>query len=409
MPVLTLYYDIVCPYAYLGATQAQAFADAMELELRWCPILLGGVFKALGTAQEPAATMSPAKARLNLLDMLRQAELLGVEAAWHPHHPVRTVRAMRLLVACPEAIRPALSLALYRAYWVEHRDVSDPAVLSEIALAHGVDPSLSTSSSAKEALFRTTAEAVELGGFGVPIWRLSGEGHDRFWWGADRLPLVAAALGRSWPAPSPYAPSSEPRPITFFHDFSSPFSYLGNAQIDALAEAEWATVERVPILLGALFSQIGTPNVPLLAMAPAKATYLARDMREQAATRGIPFTMPSAFPLRTVLPLRVALLQPDATHAIYQAAWVHNLNIGQPEVLRNILDDAGFSGAALIEATQDPAVKARLRANTERAHQAGACGVPTFQVGGQIFWGQDRLEQVRQAVRGWRGPTLQAV
>lgn len=351
--------------------------------------------------------MAPAKARLNLLDMLRQADLLGVEASWHPGHPVRTVQAMRLLVACPELARPALSLALYRAYWVEHRDLADPEVVDAIAAEHGLDPEIGRSPAAREALFASTAEAVELGGFGVPIWRLSlPDGEERFWWGADRLPLVARALGARWPAPAPHTRTDSGRPIIFFHDFSSPYSYMGNAQIDALAAEEGVEVERVPILVGALFSQIGTPNVPLLAMSAAKASYLARDMREQAEARGIPFVMPTAFPLRTVLPLRVALVEPATTGAIYAAAWAHDQDIGQPEILRGVLDAAGFHGAALIEATQAPAVKDQLRANTERARALGACGVPTFLVGEQVFWGQDRLGQVRQAVRGWVGPAV---
>jgi 2-hydroxychromene-2-carboxylate isomerase len=405
MATLTLYYDIVCPYAYLGFSQAEAFARRHGVALVLRPILLGGVFKAIEAPQEPARAMSWSKARLNALDLLRQADLLGVPVAWHPRHPVRTVRAMRLLVGCDDPSRAALTAALYRAYWVEHRDLADPAVVDGVARAHGVDPGVADTPEARDALFAATAEAVALGGFGVPIWRLTDPaGLDRFWWGADRLPLVAAALGGEHAAPSPLPRSAVPLTITFFHDFSSPFSYLASRRIGALADAEGAALTWAPILVGALFNEIGTPNVPLLAMPPAKARYIGRDMVEQAAHAGIPFRMPSAFPLRTVLPLRVAIVAPEATQAIYAAAWAEDRDVGRPEVLRGVLDGAGLDGGALIAAAEDPAVKAALRDNTARAAAVGACGVPTFAVGEQVFWGQDRLEQVRQAVRGWRGP-----
>jgi len=407
MPTLTLYYDVVCPYAWIGFSQAERFAEHVGVALRLRPILLGGLFRAQGAPQEPMRSMSPNKARLNALDMLRQAALAGVPARWYPRHPQRTVRAMRLVVGAPEEHRPSLSRALYRAYWVDHREISDPAVVDAIAREQGLDPAIADTSEAREALFATTAEAADLGGFGVPIWRLTGAGEaDGWWWGADRLPLVAAALGSTWPAPQPLPRAQDPLPITFFHDFSSPFSYLASRQIPTLATQEGTTVSWEPILVGALFNAIGTPNVPLLAMSPAKASYLARDMREQAEHRGIPFRMPSSFPLRTVLPLRVSLLAPAAIDPIYRAAWAEDRDIGQPDVLREVLDGAGLDGQALIEATADPTIKSRLRANTERAAALGACGVPTFMVGGQIFWGQDRLEMVRQAVRGWVGPSL---
>lgn len=405
MPTLTFYYDITCPYAYLGSTQAQRLADETGARLIWRPILLGGVYKSLAAPQEPAKAMAPAKARLNTLDLLRQADLLGQPVQWHPRHPVRSVAAMRLLVGCDDSVRPALTAALYRTYWVEHGDISDRATLARVAADHGVDAAIIDDPTVKQALFDTTAEAVQLGGFGVPIWHVAWEdGRSRMWWGTDRIHLVARALGVDWPPPSSMGRSETPLPITFFHDVSSPFSYLASTRIEALAAAEGTTVEWVPFLLGALFKSIGTPIVPIAAMSAAKAQYYGRDMQDWAAWWGVPFRMPSAFPLRTVAPLRVMLQEPATTPVLYRAAWAEDRDIGNVEVLGRVLDDHGFDGAALVEGTQNPAIKAALIANTQRAVDAGVCGVPTSQVGGMLFWGQDRLEQVRQAVRGWRGP-----
>jgi 2-hydroxychromene-2-carboxylate isomerase len=73
--------------------------------------------------------------------------------------------------------------------------------------------------------------------------------------------------------------------------------------------------------------------------------------------------------------------------------------------LRGVLDEAGFDGAGLLEATRDPAIKDRLRANTEHARDRGVCGVPSFLVDGtELFWGQDRLAQVAHALAGWHTP-----
>lgn len=405
MPTLTFYYDVVCPYAYLGSTQVQAIADAAGVALEWRPILLGGLFKSIEAPQEPARTMPPAKARLNTLDLVRQGDLLGQPIEWHPRHPVRSVSAMRLLVGCDPEVRPALTRALYHEYWVRHGDISDRATLARIADSHGVSDAVIDDPAVKAQLFENTAEATRIGGFGVPIWRITDDaGADRMWWGADRAHLVAAALGVDWPAPAPRPPTERALPITFFHDFSSPFSYLGSTQVGRLAAEEGADVEWVPILLGALFKGIGTPDVPLLAMSAPKARYYAQDMRDWADHWGVPFQMPSHFPLRTVAPLRVALQEPAVTPHLYRAAWAEDRNIGDPAELVAVLNEAGFEGPALLAGTQDPSIKAALRANTERAVAAGVCGVPTCQVGGMLFWGQDRLEQVRQAVRGWRGP-----
>ena len=403
MPSLTFYYDVVCPYAYLGSTQVERLAEAAGIEVTWRPILLGGVYKALEAPQQPGQAMPPAKARLNTLDLLRQGELLGQKVSWHPRHPVRSVSAMRLLVGCPDEVRPALSHALYRTYWIEHGDISDRETLARVAADHGVGISIIDDPQVKQALFDTTAEAVGLGGFGVPIWKLTrDDGSERFWWGTDRLPLVAEALGvTDWPAVGSAQRTDDPLPITFFHDVSSPFSYLATTQIERIAAEEGTTIERVPILVGAVFKQIGTPIVPIMAASAPKARYYGQDMRDWAAHWGVPFQMPSAFPLRSVAPLRVMLQDPSTTHTLYRATWVEDRNIGDPEVLRAVLDDAGFDGEALVAGTQDPQIKARLIANTTRAVEAGACGVPSFQVGDALFWGQDRLEHVRQAVRGW--------
>ena len=136
----------------------------------------------------------------------------------------------------------------------------------------------------------------------------------------------------------------------------------------------------------------------MMTFGAAKQANIMRDMLDWAQWWDVPFRFAPTFPMRTVTPLRVALVQPKTTPAIYKAAWADGINVGDDDALQGVLDRAGFDGAGLIAQTQDPAIKATLRSNTEDAAALGLCGVPTVQVGNEIFWGQDRLHRVMEHI-----------
>ena len=212
----------------------------------YVPVLLGGILKSVGSPSVPMDQMPAAKARLTVLDAYRQSSLAGLPLAYPASHPMRTVSAMRLLHAVQGADRIALTDALYRAYWVEGQDLTDPAVLQRLATPYGLDvEAVNADVRIRQALFDTTAEAVALGAFGVPTFQVDG----RIFWGADRMHLVREALGL--PRDPPTFSSFEGRRLVFFHDFSSPFSYLASTQVARIAEQHGASLERVPFLLGA--------------------------------------------------------------------------------------------------------------------------------------------------------------
>jgi 2-hydroxychromene-2-carboxylate isomerase len=393
---LHFYYDIVCPYAYIASTQVEAIAEAAGATIHWHPVLLGGLYRSLASSQNPGADMPASKARLNLLDMHRQAERAGIELELNTQHPQRSVEAMRLLVAADPKVRPALTHALYRHYHVEQGSLTREG-LAPIAAAHGVDLSVIDLPETKQALFDTTSEASGRGAFGVPSFVVG----DTLTWGADRLPQVAEALGVSMAVPA-VGPRRGGR-LEFFHDFSSPFSYLAAMRIEAFAEAAGAELVWRPMLLGAVFRTIGSPMVPLVTMSPPRQAWIQRDLLGWTSKLGEPFIWPSAFPLNMVKALRVSILEPAAIVPMYKAAWQADKNLGDPEVLKTVLDEAGFDGAALILATQDPAIKQLLKDSTAAAVEAGVCGAPCFLVDGTwLFWGQDRLDMVDAALRGWR-------
>ena len=402
MPTLKLYYDVVCPFAYVAFTEAVRMAESQGVDLELEPILLGGVMKALARPERPMDEMNANKARLTVLDALRQADLADVPMRYHPRHPRRTVAAMRCIWAAPVSDRVAISRALYEAYWVDNRDVADLDVLQSVVAPFGVDARAAQDDAAvRGALRQATQQAIDRGFFGVPTW-VVGEWFD---YGADRLPFVRQRLGLAPRAAVPH--DGQGRKLTFFFDFSSPFSYLASTQVQRVAEERGAQLEWVPFLLGALFKTIGTPVVPIATFSEPRRQWAMRDMMRWAEVWGVPLNFPTHFPLRTVTALRVAILEPGAIDCLHRAAWVDDRNIGDREVLVQVLDEAGFDGGALVEATGQDAVKAQLFSNTERAAREGACGAPTLVVDGQqVFWGQDRIAMVEAALSGWVLPDV---
>ncbi len=407
---LRFYFDITCPYAYLASTKVEALAERMGATLLPRPILLGGVFRANETPQKLFATLAPAKARHNFADMHRQATVLGLPLTMPANHPLRSVEALRalLIVGVESPQFWPLVHALYRAYWAEGVDISTPAglrsVLASVAgvdvegvLARIEDPAI------KQDLRERTDEAIAIGVFGVPAFVVDGE----LYWGADRMDQVERALGGS-----PAQLEVEPRmPVDVWFDYSSPFAYLGCHMAESRLgdHARWR-----PMLLGAVFKQVGTADVPMFEQSEAKRRLTALDMHRQAALAGAQFAFPSRFPINTVLALRVTLLARahesaegrKLVHRIFRAFWAEDRDIASPEVLRELCDECGLDGAALVAGASEPAIKDALRTSTEQAVQAGVFGAPTFVVhtdeGDKLFWGADRLELALRAASGDR-------
>lgn len=411
MPSIDFYYDVVCPYAYLAATRVEAMAERCGATVRWRPILLGGLLRAIGSPDDPNWVMSPAKQALLRREQAYWAALYGVPLREPAGHPRRTVEAMRLALAADDGpVRAALSKALFEAYWVRGQDVSDRAVLARLATDHGLAADAFEDPQLREQLRFGTRVAQTAGMFGVPSFVANG----RVWWGQDRMPLMERLMG-SEPPPL-YEPTESPDPprptqLKIVHDFASPFSYLAATQVERIAQARGVTVQWVPILLGGLFRALGTPQVPLLVMNDAKRRYVGQgDLYDWARRWDVPFRFPEHFPLRSVLPLRVALVDPAATLPIYRAIWVDGGSVDDPEGLGPVLEAAGLPAASLLAQAQEIPIKERLRANTDQAQAAGVIGVPTFDIerdGRTIrLWGQDRLDMVAAILDGWCAPNV---
>ncbi len=393
LPAKTLdfWFDYTCPFAYLGSTQVRALAQRMNVSLTYRPLLLGGVFKAVGTAQNLFATRGAARSAHEASDMSRWAARFGVLLAMPSGHPMRSVEALRATLAVD--IDPKVVDGFFRAYWVEGRAISSPDVIKEVVSRAGHEPAAVLAkiedSAIKDDLRRRTDEAIALGIFGVPAWVVDGV---FLYWGQDRIPFVEG-IRRANDAPVSRTPAST---IDVYWDFSSPFSYLGAMRVEALAAQTGTKVVWHPIFVGGLFRSIGTPDVPLATFSQAKARYVLKDLQRWAAYWELPFAFNSRFPIHSLKALRLYLALPEARRArfrdaTYRAAWADDRDIDDDAVLAACVGDEAVFRDAMARARSDE-VKSELRASTERAAARGVFGVPTFIVGDELYWGQDRLE-----------------
>jgi 2-hydroxychromene-2-carboxylate isomerase len=193
--------------------------------------------------------------------------------------------------------------------------------------------------------------------------------------------------------------------IEFFHDFSSPYSYLAATRIKELAERTKADFQPKPFVLGAIFK---ARNTSLPALIPVRAAYMYKDITAWARDYGIPITLPENFPINAIKAMRAVLAVSDPgkswnlTRLIYDAYWGQGRDISQADVLAEVLARAELDPAEILAATERQEIKDQLRANTDSAFDRGAFGAPTIFVDDQMFLGNDRLPFVERAARGER-------
>jgi 2-hydroxychromene-2-carboxylate isomerase len=234
--VLELWFDFSCPYAYLASQRARD----LTVEVDWRPMLLGGVFRGIGAGDGPMATLSPQKQAHNVADMHRWAEVFGAPFRLPPTHPMRTVLALRTLLALPRTWWPIAIEAIFAAYWQRGEDVTQPEVIARALGGAGVpDDAIAMAASRtdepaiKDELRQRTDEAISLGIFGAPAWVMRGQGEPLLIWGQDRMPWVEAMLagwrlsGPPPGGPRPFAPEGRAVPgktLDLYFDVSSPFA-----------------------------------------------------------------------------------------------------------------------------------------------------------------------------------------
>jgi 2-hydroxychromene-2-carboxylate isomerase len=193
--------------------------------------------------------------------------------------------------------------------------------------------------------------------------------------------------------------STKPATIEFWYEFASPYSYLAAGRIEALAAEKRLAINWRPFLLGPIFTSRAHDPSPFQHPSPVQRRYRWRDVQRLCAAVGLPLRLPSTYPRNGLLAARIALIAidegwgPAFTRAAFHANFAEDRDIAALEVIGALVAALGHDAAAVLERAASPANKERLKASGDAAIRRGIFGAPSFLVGAELFWGNDRLEQ----------------
>lgn len=196
--------------------------------------------------------------------------------------------------------------------------------------------------------------------------------------------------------------SSVPPTIEIWFDLASMYSYLSVMRIEELAVSAGVQVQWEPFLLGPIFGSFGWTSSPFV-LQKEKGEYIWKDLARQCRKYGLPWKRPSVFPRNTVLPVRVALhgarepWGPAFAKEMMLRNWERDEDISSEGCVRSALESLGLPAATVLEEAASPQNKPRLRAQVEKARERRIFGAPTFFARGEMFWGNDRLEDALRA------------
>ncbi|MHC8327971.1 2-hydroxychromene-2-carboxylate isomerase [Pseudomonas sp. LB1P83] len=191
--------------------------------------------------------------------------------------------------------------------------------------------------------------------------------------------------------------------VEFFFDLGSPATYLAYTQLPKICEQTDSQLIYVPMLLGGVFKATGNASPATI---PAKGRYMFQDLDRYAKRYGVPLKFNPHFPINTLMLMRAVtgmqLRHPERFHAfidcLFNALWVEGLCLDDPATVAAVLTQNGFDPNEVLALTADEEVKTALKDNTEKAIQRGVFGAPCMFVGDQMFFGQDRLDFVLEAL-----------
>lgn len=192
------------------------------------------------------------------------------------------------------------------------------------------------------------------------------------------------------------------KPLVFYFDFLSPFSYLAWKRFKHIKTGgrSW---ELAPVPLGPLLNHWGIKGPGEV---EPKREFLLKTCMRRAARDGVPFTTPKTHPFNSLYALRLALKetagdqQEDVIAALWKAGWETGVDMGDPDVLQQVLREAGLPAEALFEKSFSAEARAGLKQNLARALELKAFGVPSFDKDGELFWGDDSLGDLEGSLLG---------
>jgi 2-hydroxychromene-2-carboxylate isomerase len=191
--------------------------------------------------------------------------------------------------------------------------------------------------------------------------------------------------------------------VEFMFDVGSPAAYIAWTQLPAICRDAGGAIDFKPMLLGGVFMATGNHSPTTV---PAKGAYMMEDLGRYARRYGVEFRHNPHFPINTLTLMRavtgVQMKEPPRfvalTDALFNAIWVEGKDMNDLAIAADVLKAAGFDPEAMLALASDPAVKDRLKSVTQDAVARGVFGAPTFFVDGQMYWGQDRLDFVKEAL-----------
>lgn len=192
--------------------------------------------------------------------------------------------------------------------------------------------------------------------------------------------------------------------LDFYFDFGSPTAYLAHKRLQQLVQQYALQVNYKPMLLGGVFKATGNTSPVAI---PAKGAYIGQyDLPRFARRYGVELNFNPHFPINTLNLMRasIAAVRLDCfdlyVDAVYDAVWKQEKNMGDMNIVTDTLSAAGLDTTSLLALAQDPEVKAQLISNTETAVERGCFGAPTMFMDDQMYFGQDRLDFIEEALQG---------
>ena len=185
------------------------------------------------------------------------------------------------------------------------------------------------------------------------------------------------------------------KPLEFYFDFISPYSFLAHKQIRKIENEEGIKIIYKPVLLGGLHNLHG---IKAPAFIPAKAKHMVRDCKLIAEKNNISFKFNAYFPIRSLNLMRGVLVAEEDNikkyyiDNIFNTIWQDGLNMNDTIVIQKILQNLNINPKTFSLRTTSSLIKDLLRKKTNEAYEKGVFGAPTFVVNNKIFWGQDRIE-----------------
>lgn len=192
--------------------------------------------------------------------------------------------------------------------------------------------------------------------------------------------------------------------VEFYFDLGSPTTYLAHTQLAKICADTQSELIYIPMLLGGVFKATGNASP---AMIPAKGRYMFQDLDRFAKRYGVQLRFNPHFPINTLILMRAVtgmqMRQPqrfaEFVDCLFKALWVEGRNLNDPQTVAAVLTENGFDPQETMALTNDESVKAALKENTEAAIKRGVFGAPSMFIGDQLFFGQDRLDFVEEALR----------